>query len=537
MAPNSIKYLILSYVLSMTVEAKTDQPSTTQPNWFQTVPNDYAGVTPTGAAPFLAENNPAPFGRSTFVPNAPLETSEPIQGSHGRNIFHLMGDLSPYFSSRDGFGVDEYPLPKGAEITQMHMLQRHGARYPSSSEGLDTWAPGIINATKQGTVFTGKLEFLNNWSYKLGKEILVPKGRQELFDSGILNWYNYGHLHNDSSKLVVRTTLQSRMLESAENFLAGFFGLNWRQNANILATVDPATTGEYACTKAGETMMASVAEPVATWMATYLKDRTTEFRKMSGNYNWTITDTYHAQSLCPYETISLGYSDFCDIFTYDDWEGYEYLMDIEFAAISGFMSPTGRAQGIAWVEEFLARVEGHFLDVPANITGANVTLDTNPVTFPLNQSLYFEFTHDANIISVLAALGMTQFADFLPLAGPPKKQQFVASKLVPFGGRFNIEIIKTPHKVSARRSSDGATAHDYLHGTGETRYVHFIQNQRTVPLHASFHACEKRDDGWCELSTFLEVQRESLSKAEYQHACFGDWTMKNYGAVRDGVPA
>jgi hypothetical protein len=54
---------------------------------------DDLGTVATGAAPFLAEINPAPFGDATYVPNAPLETSEPIDGAKGRNIFHLMGDL------------------------------------------------------------------------------------------------------------------------------------------------------------------------------------------------------------------------------------------------------------------------------------------------------------------------------------------------------------------------------------------------------------------------------------------------------------
>ena len=434
--------------------------------------------------------------------------------------------------------MDEYPLPKGADITHMHLLQRHGARYPSASEGLDSWGAGIVNATNRGTVFTGELEFLNDWSYKLGKEILVPQGRQELFDSGILNYYNYGHLYNATShKLVVRTTLMSRMLESAENFLAGFFGLDWTKHANLLATIDPATTGVSACTKGLETIEETIEEPIGIWTEIYLKERTAQLKKLTGNYNWTVTDTFHAQTLCPYETISLGYSDFCNLFTYEDWEHYEYLQDIEFAGYSGFLSPTGRAQGIAWVEEFLARVEGHYVDVPANMTGANMTLDTNPVTFPLDQKLYLEFTHDANIISVLTAFGLTQFSGFLPATGPPADQKFHTSRLVPFAGRLNIEIIKAPHKVSVKRSSKATKGGDYIAGTGETQYVHFIQNQRTVPLHASFDACEYRDDGWCELSTFLKVQKESLGKAEFQYACFGNWTVKSWGTVRDGVPA
>jgi hypothetical protein len=135
--------------------------------------------------------------------------------------------------------VDEYTLLKGANITQMHILQRRGARYHSSSEGLDSCGAAIVNATSKEIVFQGKLDFLNDWSYKLDKEILVSQGRQELFDA-CPKYYNYGHLYNNDnnnstskSKLVVRTTLQSRMLESCENFFTGYFGLNWRDHAKF----------------------------------------------------------------------------------------------------------------------------------------------------------------------------------------------------------------------------------------------------------------------------------------------------------------
>ncbi|BCR98107.1 uncharacterized protein AKAW2_31426A [Aspergillus luchuensis] len=62
--------------------------TTTGVDWFQTTPESYQGTTATGVAPFLAETNPAPFGQKTLSPNDPLETSEPIKGAAGRNIFH-----------------------------------------------------------------------------------------------------------------------------------------------------------------------------------------------------------------------------------------------------------------------------------------------------------------------------------------------------------------------------------------------------------------------------------------------------------------
>lgn len=112
---DKLKSFVFSVAMATAVEAGAIQPraTPTQPDWFQTSPDLYTGeflcsslitateypdiVCPgtvaTGAAPFLAEINPAPFGDATYVPNAPLETSEPIEGAKGRNIFHLMGDL------------------------------------------------------------------------------------------------------------------------------------------------------------------------------------------------------------------------------------------------------------------------------------------------------------------------------------------------------------------------------------------------------------------------------------------------------------
>lgn len=93
------------------------------PQYFQTSPELWAGPTATGRAPFLAQTNPVSFApTATFVPNTPLETAEPIAGqSRNQSIFQLMGQLSPYFPNPSGFGVAEYPLPPGANITQVQV--------------------------------------------------------------------------------------------------------------------------------------------------------------------------------------------------------------------------------------------------------------------------------------------------------------------------------------------------------------------------------------------------------------------------------
>lgn len=216
-------------------------PTPTVPQYFQTSPELWAGPTATGAPAFLAQTRTFD-PTATFVPNAPLQTAVPIEGmgSANESIFQMMGYLSPYMPS-PGFGVDEYPIPAGAEIVQLQMLSRHGARYPTSGTGSNVMVLGnkIANAKRNaGFKATGQLEFLNEWEYQLGYEILVPKGRQELFDSGILHSYMYSSLYNPNSKIIVRTTTQDRMLKSAEYFVAGFFGLEWTNNATIEVIIE-----------------------------------------------------------------------------------------------------------------------------------------------------------------------------------------------------------------------------------------------------------------------------------------------------------
>ncbi|KAL3483516.1 histidine phosphatase superfamily [Aspergillus germanicus] len=503
----SLTVLVLAVAAA---NATRDWSSTTLVSSLTTELHDYGGVTATGPPPMLAETNPVYFDdQRTFQPNDPLQTSQPIQGSEGQNIFHLMGNLR--------YSTLKHNPHSFAPKSSVHLLHRHGSRYPTEGEALESWVEKIRNATAQGTIFSGSLSFLNNYSLKLGVNSLVPKGRQELFESGVLHFYNYGKLYRNSSKLLVRSTTVERVVKSTQNFLAGFFGLDWQEHAEILKLVaadgfNSSLTGTSICKNGARLATSPGFDAANEWRNIYLEKKT---RMLS---NWAR-------------------GPFCELFDYDEWEGFSYAMSITMSSLAGFGSPISRATGIGWVEEFLARVNGHLLDIPAGLTSANLTLDTDPATFPLSQPLFFDFAHDATILNVLSAFGITQFADILSGSGPLANQQFDTDRITPFAARLNIEIIDAPHEVTGERSYKLEDSDDYIPATGRTRYVHFLLNQRTVPLHASFKECEQRDDGWCELETFLQIQKRSLGKAQFQYSCNGDWDMGPYGSVTDGVPA
>ena len=198
------------------------------------------------------------------------------------------------------------------------------------------------------------------------------------------------------------------------------------------------------------------------------------------------------QTLCPYETVAFGYSAFCDLFTYEEWRGFEYSIDVNFAGNNYFQSPTGRAVGIGYVQEILARLQHHVLTTTG--TQANLTLDNNTRTFPLNQSLYFDFSHDTNMAAILTAFGFTQFAGVLPSSGQygnfgllevytdnrpslgpiPNNQQLIVSHLQSFAARVDIEVISAPQPVSENRTASSTNV--YVQGPA-TQYIHFIINQ------------------------------------------------------------
>ncbi|KAG4217010.1 hypothetical protein PC116_g34509, partial [Phytophthora cactorum] len=125
---------------------------------------------------------------------------------------------------------DTSPLaPPGCSVTQVHLLYRHGARYPTSGAAPAQFADKIANATKKGLQVKDDLAFLADWTYKLGGELLSPFGRSQEFLLGIQHRQLYGHLLNNFTEAgtipVFRTESQDRMVKTTENFAAGFFGV------------------------------------------------------------------------------------------------------------------------------------------------------------------------------------------------------------------------------------------------------------------------------------------------------------------------
>lgn len=166
------------------------------------------------------------------------------------------GQITPYSDNNETyFGVNDTGLPNSCQVEQVHLLERHGSRFPTGyyDDGNNdaNFAQKLQNLTtaNASAVFTGPLSFLNGYSYNLGSSYLVGQGAVQSFSAGVTFWQRYGRiLYNATSgqlaynasypngtarvKPTLRTTGQSRIYNSEINWALGFFGTSFMKTPN-----------------------------------------------------------------------------------------------------------------------------------------------------------------------------------------------------------------------------------------------------------------------------------------------------------------
>lgn len=81
------------------------------------------------------------------------------------------------------------------------------------------------------------------------------------------------------------------------------------------------------------------------WEELYLKKARSRLQKYIPSIKLTPKLLYGMQSLCAYETVGLGYSNFCELFTEEEWRGFEYFLDLQFQRRLREHEPFGTCPG------------------------------------------------------------------------------------------------------------------------------------------------------------------------------------------------
>jgi hypothetical protein len=90
--------------------------------------------------------------------------------------------------------------------------------------------------------------------------------------------------------------------------MAGFFGLEWTNNATIEVIIEQdgfnnSLAGYNNCRNYNSYRNLGGTNATQEWVGIYLQDATKRFQKMITGFDWTISDTFAAQNICPYETV------------------------------------------------------------------------------------------------------------------------------------------------------------------------------------------------------------------------------------------
>lgn len=478
------------------------------------------------------------------------------------------GQLTPYADNDEGvFGVESTGLPDGCQVQQAHTLQRHAQRFPTSGEADgandERFASKVADFIRQNedATFTGPLAFLNGYRYLMDESFLTNMGASTEFNSGLTFWNRYGRiLYNATAgqvsynatyqnetlrpKPVLRTTDQSRIWNSQINWALGFFGpstsfvpnptlANFSDYADVVYIHEGGsennTLASYdSCFNDYDDVPGYIGDAaVFSYIPRYIKPATARLQNHAPQgFELTMNDTYAMQSICAYENayFGQGMSSFCGLFTADEWAGFENTLDIIYYFDYGFGQPTGRAQGIGYVQELLARLQ-HQL-IPTSNSSVNSTLDCNGRTFPTNQPFYADFSHDDILISVLTAMSLDYFHEAPSLTDypPDPDRHFKMSNLTPFGARLITEVISCnspdPEPVEDTRMQYYPTQYGWSLEEATNMFIRMRLNHGILPLNTIRGGmCDNsRPDGMCAMADFIASQKNATALANYDFA-------------------
>lgn len=373
------------------------------------------------------------------------------------------------------------------------MLSRHGARDPTASK------TKLYNSTVQliqssTTSYKAGYEFIKDYAYTLGADQLTTFGQNELVNSGKKFYQRYESLTRVNTPFF-RSAGEDRVVESAQNWTQGFHqahlatgGVNsdTYPYAILVISEDAGvnnTLSHSLCTAFEDGPDGDIQDDaLAQWGAVFLPNITTRLNTNLVGANLTDSQALYVMDLCPFNTVANAagnISDWCSLFTTEEWQQYNYYYSINKYYGYGAGNPLGPTQGVGFTNELIARLTNTSVQ---DHTSTNSTLDGSSSTFPLGLPLYADFSHDNDMTTIYNALGL--YNSTAPLTNDTlettaETNGYSAAWTVPFAARMYVE----------KMTCDGSSE----------ELVRVLINDRVVPL----ETCGADDLGRCGLEAFV----------------------------------
>jgi 3-phytase len=458
-----------------------------------------------------AATSPLSSSKSTLLRGRTCNT---VNGGYQCNptISHQWGQYSPYFSLSEESAISD-DVPGDCQVTFVQVLSRHGARFPSAPKS-KKYGALIDSIQANATAYKGKTAFLRSYEYKLGSEDLTAFGERQMVDSGLKFYRRYEQLTRNGVPFI-RSSDSDRVVQSGEYFIKGFQhakshdkDANHRQPSPGVSVIISEAAGSNNTLNHADTCTnfenSSLGDDVINnYTAIFWPSIRTRLEADLPGVALADGDVTNLMDMCPFDTVSQSsnpttVSPFCDLFTETEWTQYNYLQSLNKYYGYGAGNPLGPTQGVGYVNELIARL----MHTPIHDdTTTNHTLDApGAATFPLNYTMYADFTHDNGMIPIFFALGLYNSTATLPrthLQAPDKADGYSAAWTVPFAARAYIEMMQC-------RSDPNPEP-----------FVRILVNDRVVPL----HGCSVDSLGRCCRRDFVNGLSFARSGGKW-HQCF-----------------
>jgi acid phosphatase len=218
-----------------------------------------------------------------------------------------------------------------------------------------------------------------------------------------------------------------RVIETARHFALGFFGIDYQTNNTAALEVisehsslagDTLTPGRTCLNNKKDTVNGQKKgyNLMGEYRAIYMQPIRLRLHAQI-SLNFTDTEIYAMQEMCGFETTVRGRSDWCDVFTQDEFLSFEYARDLLHYYRAGPGQKYAASMGWLWL----------------NAT-TNLLLE-GPAAGPL----FFSFVHDGDIAPMMTALDVINDAEHLPVTHIPHERKWRKSQVSPMGGRIIFE--------------------------------------------------------------------------------------------------
>ncbi|CAI6260895.1 unnamed protein product [Periconia digitata] len=384
-------------------------------------------------------------------------------GSQNWNILYHLGGAGPWVEKKIDVVEAGIAPPKGCEVEQVHMIARHGERYPTRRVG-KRMRSLVRRMQESGLVFQNELAFFKDWELFWTHDSQIAQltstgpfaGTLGAFTTGIRLRTRYSRLlSNTQSQFPITRFWASdsqRVIDTARYFASGFFGHDWHKIAELEIIPETSSMGANTLTP-GDTCLAygedaeeghdSGDAMLARFRPNYIEKPMKRILANNPGLDLTHDDVYAMQEMCAFETTARGSSPWCDVFTQDDMLGFDYARDIQHYYRVGPGTKYSAVMGWLWL----------------NAT-TNLMLQ-GPEAGPL----FFSFVHDGDIAPVITALGILSDNEHLPITHIKHDRRWRKSQILPMGGRTILEVLScqvtgasSPAKFVRLNINDGITA-------------------------------------------------------------------------------